>query len=202
MVTFNELIVKETKLIIDVSIEDLCYYDKMFIKSIKVTALPDNKSKVFSITEVPSVLDSICKAFYGVIPSEKEIEEKDNTTKLKRRRVRLELTDKDLELKTLRDYLFYIEVELDGLPSPETPCGLDNKIDIAYTYYVKDIYTKSLMFIKNSKDIDLGFVDFILQKKALDLALDCGNLNKALEYFKLLRDTPSKPIKKACNCHG
>ena len=202
MVIFNELLVKDTKLIIDVSIEDICYYAKMWIKRITVRLLTDNNRKVdFSVTELPKVLDSFCSAFYGVVPDENEVYEKDNNTSLRRRRVRLELNKSDLSVKDVRDHLYVIEVEVAGIPSDKTPCGMDDAISYGYTYYVKSLYNKTLSYIKDSSKIDLGFVDFILHKKALDLALQCGNEVKALEYFNLIKDKKNKPLNK-CGCHG
>ena len=207
MVIFNELLVKDTKLIIDASIEDLCYYSKMWIKRISVRLLTDkNKKADFNITEIPPYLDFFCSAFYGVVPKESEVhEEKDNTV-LRRRRARLELTknslvDKNLIIEDIRDHLYVIEVEVAGIPSDKTPCGMDNVVSYGYTYYVKSMYNKTLSYIKDSSKIDLGFVDFILHKKALDLALQCGNEVKALEYFNLIKDKKNKSLKK-CGCHG
>ena len=202
MVVFNELLVTNGKLIIDVSIEDICYYENMFIEKIKVSDIKEEYKYEYKATVVPEVLDSICQSFFGVVPKEKEVIEDGNTTSLKRKRIRLELKPSDLKLKNLNEHLFIINVEVGGIPDPNTPCTMDEKSNIAYTYYAKDWYDKSMNFIRNSSDIDDGFVDFILKKEALDLALNCGNLTKASEYFDLLKTKEAPSNNKACKCNG
>lgn len=203
MIVFNELLVRQDKLIVDASIEDMCYYKDMYIESIKVSDIKGQYSYTFNAIKVPEVLDSICQTFYGVLPKEKEIDDSNPTTNLKRKRARLELKAQDLKIPNLYDYLFIIEVKVNGIPDPSTPCCMDNQTNVAYTYYVKDLYDKAMNYIKNSKDINTGFVDFILKHEALDLALNCGNLAKAEEYFELLRDKKnSVEFKKKCYCNG
>lgn len=86
---------------------------------------------------------------------------------------------------------------------PDTPCGADI-IDMAAVYDRNVLLDKGLGYLKELGDtceISRGFVDFILKRHALDMAIATCNYSIAIKYWKMLTIIKGTTI-KGCGCYG
>ena len=86
---------------------------------------------------------------------------------------------------------------------PDTPCGADI-IDMAAVYDKNVLLDKGLVYLKELGDtceISRGFVDFILKRHALDMAIATCNYSMAIKYWNMLTMVKGTTI-KGCGCHG
>lgn len=86
---------------------------------------------------------------------------------------------------------------------PDTPCGADI-IDMAAVYDRNVLLDKGLGYLKELGDtceISRGFVDFILKRHALDMAIATCNYSMVIKYWKMLTMVKGTTI-KGCGCHG
>lgn len=86
---------------------------------------------------------------------------------------------------------------------PDTPCGADI-IDMAAVYDRNVLLDKGLGYLKELGDtceISRGFVDFILKRHALDMAIATCNYSMAIKYWEMLTMIKGTTI-KGCGCHG
>lgn len=86
---------------------------------------------------------------------------------------------------------------------PDTPCGADI-IDMAAVYDRNVLLDKGLGYLKELGDtceISRGFIDFILKRHALDMAIATCNYSMAIKYWKMLTMVKGTTI-KGCGCHG
>lgn len=210
MVQFNELYINQegTKLYIDVEVKDLCYYDNVYIEKIIIDNQdtytsygPSNSPKyVKMVSDYSGITDTtdLCDEFCGIIPTEKELSGG-------RKRIRLELTNKEVPLTDL----LFVHVSVAGVPDPSTPCGMDNMNTLGIVYNVYPKYKTGLQYIKKqlckfsscSSSNNSGLIDFILHNKMFDLALDLGNYNEAIKLWKK-KPSIESTIKSKCNCNG
>lgn len=89
-----------------------------------------------------------------------------------------------------------------ALPT-DTPCGAD-VIDMAAVYDRNVLLDKGLGYLKELGDtceISRGFVDFILKRHALDMAIATCNYSMAIKYWKMLTIIKGTTI-KGCGCYG
>lgn len=85
----------------------------------------------------------------------------------------------------------------------DTPCGADI-IDMAAVYDRNVLLDKGLGYLKELGDtceISRGFVDFILKRHALDMAIATCNYSIAIKYWKMLTIIKGTTI-KGCGCYG
>lgn len=181
MVQFNELkIVPDgTKLIIDVSIKDLSYYNNVYIDKILI----DTQD-----TFVESGPSSNARSI-----------------SVNSKKIRLELGKGDVP--SLTNNLFFVYVKTRGIPSPDTPCGMDNSIILGTTLYPYRIYCNMLKTIQleysNSCSPPRKFIDRFFRYKGLQLALITGNNLQAIKYFNGFSDNPSISLtSNTCKCYG
>nr|DAH01912.1 MAG TPA: hypothetical protein [Crassvirales sp.] len=86
---------------------------------------------------------------------------------------------------------------------PDTPCGAD-VIDMAAIYDRNILIDKGLGYLKELGDtceISRGFVDFILNRYALDMAIATCNYSTAIKYWKMLTMVKGTTL-KGCGCNG
>lgn len=214
MLQFKELqFSKDLKnLIIDVAVKNSEYYDKINIDSIVIdnqdTYINNGPSsnplytyhtkekqyiKVFSLPDCP------CNNI-------KEEEDKkdcfiEDTTC--RKHVRLELPLSTLNIQNT-DILFVYAIAT-GVPSSNTPCGLDNNKILGTVINLKNIYTKAISYLREIECIDncrlpKGFINFILEFKALELSIKTGNYLQAIKYWK--KFFTKVKINSKCSCYG
>lgn len=86
---------------------------------------------------------------------------------------------------------------------PDAPCGAD-VIDMAAIYDRNILIDKGLGYLKELGDtceISRGFVDFILNRYALDMAIATCNYSTAIKYWKMLTMVKGTTL-KGCGCNG
>lgn len=86
---------------------------------------------------------------------------------------------------------------------PDTPCGADI-IDMATIYDRDVLIDKGLGYLKELGDtceISRGFIDFILKRHALDMAIATCNYSTAIKYWKMLTMVKGTTL-TGCGCNG
>lgn len=179
MIIFKECkIDKEGKnILLNICVEDLPKYEDVYLESViidtedtfKEDGPSDNPiykvylgSKGKSLEEIPGW------GIIGNVPN-------------KVKDAKLTISCDRLNLTTLKDHIFFIYVTSEG--SDEIP------YELAVTLDLKDIYNKSMYYIKeldNTCTIPKCFIDMILRIKAFKLSLKTGNFKEAVKQWKKL----------------
>ena len=194
MIKFNELRISPDgkRLIIDASIKDLPYYDKVFIDAVII----DTQDTY--IANGPSTKPIF---YYEVDSNANIVLPKD----LNEKRIRFEL-DKTVIKESLYDTMFFVYIVTKGTPSADTPCGMDNVTTMGvvanlYPYYQHLMY--HIKQIENSCEVPKSLIDCLLRFKSLELSIRTGNYIQAIKYwnkfFKRIKDTE---VKLNCRCNG
>lgn len=180
---------KGTYLIIEAVVENLDYYENVYIKDIIIDTDKTYKDTGFNEE----------KCIYRNSKSIKPIEEKS-------KRVKLCLTAKELNLDSLNDNIFFVYIETEGTPYPEPPCCKDHRISMGVAVNLRPIYNMAMGYIKELSStctVPRGFIDMILRLKALDLSLKTGNYYMAFnQWDKLFKNKINVPLNKGCGCNG
>ena len=92
-----------------------------------------------------------------------------------------------------------------GIPSPATPCGMDNMITLGTVVDLFPIYCKTISYLKelnSSCSIPKNLIDMILRLKALELSLKTGNYIQAIEYWnKYFINIGTNINSTSCGCN-
>ena len=185
MVKFNELKITQNGefLIIDVSIEDLPYYDNVYLESVII-----DTQDTF-LESGPSTEGKIVLMEGNNIKS-----------------YRIELNKKDL-LPSLKDNLFFIYVTTKGTPSVDTPSGMDSAVTLGITYCKETIQNYVLQCVRNvGKDCSIPkkFANTFLQYKAFEMSIATGKNTQAIYYYnKCIKDINISNLDTSnCTCYG
>ena len=184
MVQFNELRINPegTKLIIDVSVKNSMYYENVYIDTISI-----DTQNTF-IDSGPSSNVAYTNTLTG-----------DNKS------VRLELGIGDL-LPSLLDNMFFVWVKTKGTPDMSTPCGEDNMLTLGVTVALYPLYQQAFSYIKELEKecvTPKGFINFILQLKALQIAVRTGHYTQAIKYWeRFFRGLKKDAVTNKCGCYG
>lgn len=213
MVDFNELRVSPDRknLIIDVSIRDLSYYENVYIDSIIIdtqdTYIPSGPSNspiftyevVSNVTPVYSLPDCGCGQVQDYIDKENCFETSNNEEK----RVRLELDNTALD-NHLKGNLFFVYVITKGTPSSDTPCNMDNTINLGVTADTYPIYTNMLNSLKELESCETPklFTDAFLRFKAFELSIKTGQYSQIINYWNKYFKSLDIPNNTNCSCNG
>ena len=213
MVDFNELRVSPDRknLIIDVSIKDLPYYENVYIDSIIIdtqdTYIPSGPSNspiftyevVSNVTPVYSLPDCECNQVQDYIDKENCFETSNNEEK----RVRLELDNIALN-NHLKGNLFFVYVITKGTPSSDTPCNMDNTINLGVTADTYPIYTNMLNSLKELESCSTPklFTDAFLRFKAFELSIKTGQYSQVINYWNKYFKSLDIPNNTNCSCNG
>ena len=183
MVTFQELRITPDgqKLIIDVSIKDLEYYTNVYLDTVQIdtqdTFVESGPSSEVVYTEVIG----------------------GNT-----KSVRLELGTGDL-LPSLNDNLFFVYVKTKGIPTTNTPCGMDNIYTLGITLNMCPIYNSIMQSVKEvTKDCSIpkNFIDSYLRFKAFEMCINTEHYIEAVNYYNRFIKGKSTPVTSNCDCYG
>ena len=114
--------------------------------------------------------------------------------------------------------MLYVWIKTNGIPSSDTPCGLDKEYTLGVAVELSAIYEEALRKIRCASGncgcvgkkcaVDAEYANFALQYFRLTSALDIKDWDTAyLAYCALLRKRPSKsmtlqPKTKRCGCNG
>ena len=213
MVDFNELRVSPDRknLIIDVSIKDLPYYENVYIDSIIIdtqdTYIPSGPSNspiftyevVSNVTPVYSLPDCGCNQVQDYIDKENCFETSNNEEK----RVRLELDNTALD-NHLKGNLFFVYVITKGTPASDTPCNMDNTINLGVTADTYPIYTNMLNSLKELESCGTPklFTDAFLRFKAFELSIKTGQYSQVINYWNKYFKSLDIPNNINCSCNG
>ena len=213
MVDFNELRVSPDRknLIIDVSIKDLSYYENVYIDSIIIdtqdTYIPSGPSNspiftyevVSNVTSVYSLHDCGCNQVQDYIDKENCFETSNNEEK----RVRLELDNTALN-NHLKGNLFFVYVITKGTPSSDTPCNMDNTINLGVTADTYPIYINMLNSLKELESCSTPklFTDAFLRFKAFELSIKTGQYSQIINYWNKYFKSLDIPNNTNCSCNG
>ena len=213
MVNFNELRVSPDRknLIIDVSIKDLSYYENVYIDSIIIdtqdTYIPSGPSNspiftyevVSNVTPIYSLPDCGCNQVQDYIDKENCFETSNNEEK----RVRLELDNTALD-NHLKGNLFFVYVITKGTPSSDTPCNMDNTINLGVTADTYPIYTNMLNSLKELEGCSTPklFTDAFLRFKAFELSIKTGQYSQVINYWNKYFKSLDIPNNTNCSCNG
>lgn len=116
------------------------------------------------------------------------------------------IKDIDLLQPSFTNDLIFVKVYTKGLPSSDTPCGLDINPTIGVVSWLYPIWKKVLKTAQELKDnctIPKHLIDFILLFKAFQTAVKTGNFVLAIKYWKrLYKKHINDRINTKCNCYG
>lgn len=89
---------------------------------------------------------------------------------------------------------------LETIPS-NSPCGIDiiNSTAVYNKTILDNIGIKYINELNNSCNVPVGFIDFILKQKALDLSISTNNLNNAIKYWDNIINNNTITN---CGCNG
>lgn len=177
MIQFNTLKITQDgkNLIINASVKNLSYYTNILIGSIVI----DNQD-TYSASG-PSSNPIYKHSFAG-----KDLVTNKDIAGLKNINITVsakELLDNNGDLN---DDILYIYLIAVGVPSANTPCGMDNVNTLGVALNIRPIYNNGINYIKQVEstcEIPKDFIDFILRYKALDLALKTENYIQANKYW-------------------
>lgn len=200
-------------LIIEAAIENLSYYKDVNIAAVIIDTQdtfidsgPSNRAIYHvSYEEEDYVVDSIedCSS----IKTEESCKCSNIVTAQKHghKKVRLCLTEKDLGV-SLNDNIFFVYIVTNGIPSPCTPCGMDNLYTMGVAVNLRPIYNMAMGYIKELDSnclIPRGFIDMILRIKAFKLSLRTGNYPMAFKQWNtLFKNKVRVSPNRGCGCNG
>lgn len=203
MIDFNNVLITDKNLYIDVSIKDSPYFENCYIDRIVV-----NDISTFS-TAGPNV----DKCVYDTNDHAGDIEENAKSVELFiKENVILNSASKP---KDTRRNIYFIYVHtVYNVPSDSKylnpPCGSDCEWHSIAVIDYQYIYNRALSFIRELVDCKCSrpekLVDFILHTKALEMFLESKRWDLAIEYFNknyLFDDgcnNSSALINKSCGC--
>ena len=105
--------------------------------------------------------------------------------------------------------MFFVYIEVGGVPDECTPCRLDEQTTLGVTFDYGIVFNQAMNYTKAlAADcvIPHQFLDFILNFEALKLAVETEHYVPAIEYWKNLLNangrTLGHSITKPCGCHG
>lgn len=112
-------------------------------------------------------------------------------------------------LESLIDFnknILFVYVKTTGIPSADTPCGMDNQVSMQAVANLYPIYQKFIQYLKEVSNTCItpkNFIDFLLQFKALQLSIKTGNYIDSVTYWNnLVKETAITNITNKCGCHG
>lgn len=109
----------------------------------------------------------------------------------------------EVPISNVKDELLIITPQVYVALPPDTPCGAD-VVDMAAIYNKSVLLDKGMVYLKelgNTCEISKDFVDFILKRYALDMAIATCNYTTAIKYWKMITMVRGTTI-KGCGCNG
>ena len=183
MIKFTELRVQKERLTIVAEVREIeNYYDNVYIDKIII-----DTQDTF-ITSGPSA-----NPIYSVTVDE------DVKT------FSITLNSTDLGGIDMNRTMFFVYAKAKGIPSPETPCGLDKEYAVGVTFSMCPIYNATMGYVKqieDSCDIPRDFINAILQLKAIEYSINTKHFVQAIKYYNKFYKNLNTKAFKSCGCHG
>lgn len=174
MIKYNKIQIKDkNSILLDIEVENLPYYSDIKIR----------KVNIYNAKSYPS---RTVIGGYGIAPQAPA-------------ETHLEVT---IPVATTKD-LIIIEPVIEGVVSPDTPCGKD-EVNLAVLYdedYINSLGLGYLRELGDTCNIPRGFIDFILRKHALDMSIATCNYNEAIKYWNMFTISNGTTL-KGCGCRG
>ena len=152
MLQFNQLrITPDGKhLIVDVSVKNMAQYEEVYINSIKI-----DTQKTFDITG-PSLNPLFSFDYEG--RNKKHITE-------------------TIDIDSITNNLFFVYAIADREAEPGAPCGMGKSQVMGVVFDKSTLYKNGMKYISKIRDCNFPreFIDYILQYKAFELALESCN---------------------------
>ena len=193
MIRFNELKVVDCdkSLLINIEVEDMSYYQDVYIDRILVETSDFYNSAGPSSHAIPVFVA-------------------DDTQEIKEFAVEVsELALNELKLEgdpniDINRTLFYVYVGIKGTVAPDVPCGMDDIWSIGVTANLKPIYTTSINLLNsyaNNCEMPKELMDYMFRINAFDLALKTCNYTLANKYWtKFFGDRDYLAMTAKCGC--
>ena len=183
MIKFTELRVQRERLTIVAEVREIeNYYDNVYIDKIII-----DTQDTF-ITSGPSA-----NPIYSVtIDGDQKV-------------VSIALSKDDLGGIDIDHTLFFVYAKAKGVPSPTTPCGADSEYSVGVTFSMCPVYNTAMDYVKeveNTCDIPSGFINSILQLKAIECAINARHFTQAIKYYNKFYKNVNMSSSSTCGCHG
>lgn len=183
MIKFTDLRVHKGHLIITAEVREIKnYYDNVYISKIKID------SQDTFITSGPS-----SSLIY-------ESQTFESGTK----KVTLDLAPQNFNGDIdMNKTMFFVYAIPGGAPADDVPCGFDPTVSVGVTFALCPIYNETMQYIKSIEgtcDIPTGFIDMILQFKAIQYSINSGHFTQAIKYYNKFYKNLS--VSNSCGCHG
>ena len=119
--------------------------------------------------------------------------------------------------QSLSNNLFFVYIECDGCPAPDTPCRLCSMTTLGVTFDEALLYQRVMQYTKELTQechIPGGFTDFILLWNAFKASIETEHYIPAIKYYNMLfgKDSTDKLYGpqgvstrvsyKGCGCNG
>lgn len=117
------------------------------------------------------------------------------------------VVDKSAINADLSKDMLYVYFSITGIPSPDTPCRLDEIYTLGVTFNEGAIYNRMMGYTKeiiNTCEVPKGFIDMILQLEAVKASIETENYASANKFYRRLINTKSSVSTSNinCGCHG
>lgn len=195
MLNFNELrLTPDNKcLIIDVSVEDISYFENVTIDSIFIdtqeTWVPNGPSDKAVVVYSPEnkVLDIIQDG--------------------EGRHVRLEIQKPLIDTSAKQMYFVYAIADTSNAPDAAlAPCTCSNERilgTVVNTYYLYSTLLTGIKEIAADCGNTKNFINSFLRLQSIDASIRAGNYPLAIKYWNMFFNEEIKEINyKPCGCHG
>ena len=108
--------------------------------------------------------------------------------------------------------MFFVYVECEGTPTPDTPCRLDEMTTLGVTFDYGLMFNQAMNLTRELADtcnIPQNYLNFIMNYDALKLAIETEHYVPAINYWRnitgirgVLSGNNTSGTVKPCGCHG
>lgn len=197
MIEFTELRVTADGeyLIIKARVKDLPYFDNIIIEALGVNTEETYKEDAWSTNAI----------YYTTFEENNTSDSTDDPIVPAPKEISLTLP-RGVFSADIRKHLLFISVETGGVPSPDTPCGMDKPVTLGVTMYKAPIYEAFLNYFKelsNNCEIPKGLIDYYLRYKGLETFINTGHIDEAIDLYKkgFTKISDNSSFSR-CGCHG
>lgn len=194
MIDFNNVLITNKNLYIDVSIKDSPYFENCYIDRIVV-----NDINTF-VTTGPNIEHCV----YDTNDHSGDIGENAKSVKLFIKQNVLQVKTSKTEVS---NNIYFVYIHTTGVPASDAPCGTDVEWHSIAVIDYQYLYGRALSLIRELTKCRCErpekLVDFILRTKALEMFLISKEWDRAIEYFKKYyqtSDSCGKRISSSKNC--